>query len=268
VDERAVVRPQAADPGPPLPLGRVVHESRQEVREIRMAADPGWLHLRLHLDHPVEGELRLGFDVVPGGAPRLPGSPAADGKSDYAIVLDLDGDAGQAYVRPALDPLALDSFPLPKGVVQAADRWHRTLLSTNRAMTVPTTGRKLPYETMNAGLLRRGTWDPAEDGFDSLATWEADGQDVIIRIPWLQIGIVDPSSHRALVPVTKPGWPDATGVLARTIELRVVPSRGAAATATLAWDEWNVVDARERLKAGHEVYAEAVREVSVDSSRT
>ncbi len=258
----------ATDPGPPRPRGRVVEESRDEVREIRMAADPGWLHLRIHLHDPAQGRLRLGFDVVLGGAPRLPGSRTPDGVSDYAMVLDLDGDTGQAYVRPALDPLPLDHSPLPKGVVRTTDGWNEMLLSTNRALTVPTTGEKLPYETMNVGAVRRGDWDPTASGYDSLATWQADGRDVVIRIPWLQIGIADPSSHRALVPVPRPGGPVPRSVPARTVGLRVVPARGESATATLAWDGWNVVRATERLKAGHAAYADALREVSGDTPRT
>jgi hypothetical protein len=252
----------AQDPGPPSPEGRVVHESRQEVREIRLATDPGWLHLRIHLDHPLVGKLRLGFDVVPGGAPRLPGSTRRDGASDYAIVLDGDADEGQAYVRSALDPVPLDSYPLPTGVVRPVDGWNEMLLSTNRAMTLPTTGEKLPYETVNAGALVRGTWDPADDHFDSLATWEADGQDVVIRIPWLQLGIDDPSSHRALVPVADGNRVQAAAIVADPIHLRVEPSRGEPARAMLAWEEWNIVHPIERLKTGIEVFAEALRAVS------
>jgi hypothetical protein len=258
----------AQDPGPPDPEGRVVQESRQEVREIRLATDPGWLHLRIHLDHPLDGALRLGFDVVPGGTARLPGSTRADGVSDYAIVLDSDVGTGQAYVRSELDPLPLDSDPLPKGVIRTTGGWDEMLLSTNRAMRVPTTGEPLPYETMNAGALVRGTWDPADDDYDSLATWDAEGQDVVIRIPWLQLGIDDPSSHRALVPTRDGNRWRATAVAADPIHLRVEPSRGQPATATLAWEVWNVVHPIERLKTGVEVFAEALRAVSDGTPQT
>jgi hypothetical protein len=258
----------AQDPGPPAPQGRVVQESRQEVREIRLATDPGWLHLRIHLDHPLAGTLRLGFDVVAGGAPRLPGSAHHDAVSDYAIVLDADASTGQAYVRSALDPVPLDSSPLPDGVLRPVDGWNEMRLSTNRVMTLPTTGEKLPYETMNAGALVRGTWDPADDAFDSLATWNVNGQDLVIRIPWLELGIDDPSSHRALVPVATGNGLRATAVVADPIRLRVEPPNGAPATATLAWEEWNVVHPIERLKSGVEIFAEALRAVSDGSPQT
>ena len=66
-----------------------------------------------------------------------------------------DGDAGQAYVREALEPLPLDFWPLQDGVIRTVDGWSRVLLSTNRALTIPTTGEQLPYETMNVGALWR-----------------------------------------------------------------------------------------------------------------
>ena len=226
---------------------------------MRLATDPSWLHLRIHLDRPAEGTLRLGFDLVPGGADELPGSGARDGASDYAVVLDLERRSGQAYVRQALEPLHLDFSPLPAGVVRSVDGWNEMLLSTNREQTIPTTGETLPYETFDVGMLRHGTWNPAASDFDSRATWRTSGNDVVLRIPWLQLGVIDPSSHRALVPVVRDGVPTATAVPFRHVTLRVVPSRGEAAVARLAWDGWNRVQSTERLKAGAEAYVEALR---------
>ena len=100
---------KANDAGPAEPLGRVVQESRDEVREIRLATDPSWLHLRIHLDNPPAGTVRLEFDVVP--------EPA--GRSDYAIVLDVAAGTGQAYVRPELDLLSLDSRRCPRASCSA-----------------------------------------------------------------------------------------------------------------------------------------------------
>lgn len=242
---------KASDAGPAEPLGRVVQESRGLVREIRLATDPSWLHLRIRLDNEPTKTLRLEFDVVP--------KPAA--RSDYAISLDIANGTGQAYVRPELDPLVLDFSPLPDGVVQREGDWNRMLLSTNRELTIPTTGERLPYETMNVGALRQGTWNPDAEEYDSLATWRVDGKDVIVRIPWMQLGIVDPSSRQALVPVVQDGTPTATTVDVPAIAVRVIPEQGAAATAKLAWDVWNVVAPVERFKRGYRRYSEALEQV-------
>ena len=45
------------------------------------------------------------------------------------------------------------------------------------------------------------------------------------------------------------------------VGLRVVPPTDGTARATLAWDGWDVVHPTERLKAGHEAYAQALRDV-------
>src|SRR5262249_45238191 len=105
------------------------------------------------------------------------------------------------------------------------------------------------------------TWDPASPDYDSRATWQVDGQDVRIRIPWMQLGIVDPSSRRALVPRMRDGAPAATTVPVPKVGLRVVSPTDGSARASLAWDEWNVVHPTERLKAGSEAYAQALQDV-------
>jgi hypothetical protein len=151
-------------------------------------------------------------------------------------------------------------------VIHSADGWNQMLLSTNRALVVPTTGRRLPYETMNAGLLRRGTWDPASHDYDSLATWQASGKDMTIRIPWMQLGIVDPSSRTALVPRVRDGRAVATTVPVQAVGLRVRSTRDGTARAELTWEGWNVVHPTERLKAGVETYARALRDVEASPS--
>ena len=115
---------------------------------------------------------------------------------------------------------------------------------------------------MDVGRLRRGSWDAGSRDYDSRATWQASGRDVTIRIPWMQLGIVDPSSHRALVPRLRNGTPVATTLPVPHIGLRVVSPIDGTAGAELAWDGWNVVHPAERLKAGVEAYADALRDVS------
>lgn len=43
-------------------------------------------------------------------------------------------------------------------------------LTTNRPLTVPSTGRRLPMEFLDVGALRRGETDPGRPGYDSRAT--------------------------------------------------------------------------------------------------
>jgi hypothetical protein len=56
--------------------------------------------------------------------------------------------------------------------------------------------------------------------------------------------------------------PVATTVPVPKVGLRVVSASDGTARATLTWDGWNVVHPIDRLKAGHEAYAQALRDVS------
>ncbi len=87
-----------------------------------------------------------------------------------------------------------------------------------------------------------------------------------IRIPWMQLGIVDPSSHRALVPRLRDGRPVASAVPISAVGLRALSSRDGEARARLTWDGWNTVRATERLKTGASVFGQALGEV--DSPRS
>jgi hypothetical protein len=213
--------------------------------------------LRLRLDEAPAGAIRLGFDVVAGGAARLPGSGRPDGASDYALVLDAQRRSGQAWVRHGIDPLPLDAA-IPPLTNDPVDGWVRAVLSQNRSLRVPTTGAQLPHEIQQVGAVRFGNWDPKDPGYDSHATWRVDGREVRIRIPWLQLGLADPSSKRALVP--RSNRTATTAPVAR-IRLAVEADR-AVATADLTWDAWDRVEYTERLKVGHGQLVDALRDVA------
>lgn len=236
---------------------RAVSEGRRGVREVAVSTDEAFLHVRVRLDAPPDGPLTLGFDSVPGGVGTRPdGEP--DATSDHVTVLG-PGATGQAYVRRALDPLQLDGVPVP----DEGRAWHPLRLTTNRALVVPGTGTRPPErrapEYQEVGRLRRGETRPGRPGYDSGASWRVDGRDVVVRVPWAQLGMADPSSRQALVPAA-----DGTATT-RTVDrlgLVVDAGDGPVVTEGVVWEPWNRVYWRERLKAGAQVLADAYAAVS------
>ncbi|GAA1027075.1 hypothetical protein GCM10009557_07000 [Virgisporangium ochraceum] len=215
--------------------------------------DEAYLHLEIRLDRPMPGPVTVGMDPLPAirgePPPTVTGSPApagaGDGNADAALVLDVTARTGQAWIRTGLDPLPLD-FPAPPGArPDPVAGWQRYQLVTNRPLTVPTTGRRLPMEILDVGRLPHGHWDPANPHYDSRALWHADGAVLRLRIPWAFAGFADPSSKRVLVPaaidrtVTSPGVTISVTTAGRTTTL-----------GTVTWDDWQRVGYRERLKAG------------------
>jgi hypothetical protein len=230
---------------------------------VTATVDESYLHLRVTVGDSAPSTLTLGFDVLPEmtGAPA-PGS--GDRRADAAFVLDLAARKGQAYLRTELDPMPLD-YPVP-----AADRapapagWAAFQLVVNRALTVPTTGEKLPAELLDTGVLRHGPWQPGAKDSDSRALWHRAGDDLVVRVPWAMLGFADPSAHRVAVP--------SGGGQGRVAELTTQVSPGVAvtvsatgtdqATATVTWPSWQRAYFDERLKDGADLFRDALADVT------
>jgi hypothetical protein len=216
-------------------------------RRVTARVDESSVRLRIGLGTPVPGTLTIGFDVLPG----LTGSPApgtADRSADAAFFLDTVARTGQAYLRKQLDPLPLDVAVPVAERGPAAIGWQRVELIVDRALTVPSTGEKLPAELQNAGLLRYGS-----TAVDSRALWERDGDDLVVRVPWAMLGFADPSKHMV-------GVPDG-----RKLTLQAAPGIGVTVSATgtdqaagnVTWVNWNRTYYTERLKQGAEQFRDA-----------
>jgi hypothetical protein len=221
-------------------------------RRVVARVDESYVRLDITLGSPRPSALTLGFDVLPG----LTGSPApgtGDRAADAAFTLDLVARTGQAYLRDRLDPLPLD------GVVPAVERgpapdgWRRFELVVNRALTIPTTGEKLPAEIQDAGFLRYGTW-----AADSRNLWQTDDGHLSVRVPWAFLGYADPSTHRVGVPRE------------RTLTTQVSPGVGVTvsaagtdqATGHVTWVNWNRPYYTERLKNGAGQFRDAALDVT------
>ncbi len=251
--------------GPPGTAATTVADDADgwPVRRATARIDESYVHLRLTLTDPVPASVTIGMDVLPGlrGAPA-PGSD--DTSSDAALTLNLADHTGQAYLRTELDPMPLD-YPVPATARgPAPDGWKPFQLIVNRDLTVPATGRKLPVELFDAGVLRYGRWDQASPSADSRNLWYRDGDDIVIRVPWALAAYADPSSHRVHLPKPMP-WPDTSMLSTQTspgIGLTASATRTGQPIGTVHWDDWTRVYYAPRLKKGAEAFRDALVELS------
>jgi hypothetical protein len=246
---------------------QVIYEGRSGLREVRAVKDEGYLYLRLILDDPgvwKKAPITIGLDVLSGGNGGLPSLPGQDPEADYAIVLG-PGKIGQAYVRASNDQFAI-LYGKGKGYVTYSEAalqegsgvWDPEELITNKPQTIPSTQEKLPAESFNAGQMRYGTTDPSKKDFDCRAAWRAD-QCVEIRLPYEAIGFSDPSSLQAL----RVGLDGAlTTEPVSRVEISVSIGSTLYQTNGYGWDPWQKVAWHERIKAGAEVYARAIADVT------
>ena len=265
----------AMDPaGPPdaVPQRLVTTDGGWPARQVTATVDEAYLHLRIALGATPPSALVVGLDVLPA----LTGAPApgtGDRRADAAFTLDLSSRAGRAYLRDELDPMPLDYAVPAAARAPAPTGWKAFQLIVNRRLTIPSTGERLPIELQDAGVLRYGSWDPADPDADSRSLWHRHGDDLIVRVPWAMAGFADPSAHRVAVPrvaVPRNRGRGAAGPTAA--ELTTQPSPGVTvvlsaagtdqSTGTVTWPAWQRPYYTERLKQGADDFRDALVEVA------
>jgi len=234
---------------------RTAAESPTDVRQLDVRTDESFVELRLRLERPLDTPLRLGFDVVPGGR-QLPGG-GGSAVHDVAVALDPAAGTGKASVRGELDPVRLDGLAADDVPVAGLDGWSPQRLTTNRAFTIPVLRTSTPAEFLPVGELRRGTWDPTAPDYDSRATWQVDGLDVRLRLPWSMLLMADPSSRTAVVP--DQGRP--VGVQVDQITVVADTGRGVVPAGAVRWEAWQKATSRERVKVGVQPFVDAMAEL-------
>jgi hypothetical protein len=207
-----------------------------KLAKVTMDADASYVNLDVRYRGGVPREpLTVSADTVPGGT-----GSASDGGSDWRIEVDPRAGSARALVREALAPARLDTWePLP----QAGEPWQLYRLITNRSYPGV---EDSTMEYQDVGALVRGSWDPADPAYNSLATWRVKGDTITLRIPWPMLGISDPSSRTAL----GEGNPPATQVLDQGMALSLSVGGGVPYRTRFAWPTWDETTWTERPKAG------------------
>jgi hypothetical protein len=225
-------------------------EGAWPARRVAARVDESYVQLRITLGGSLPDALTLGFDVLPD----LTGSPFAgntDRRSDAVLALNLIAHTGQAYLRDRLDPMPMDYLVPAARRGPAPSGWKPFELVVDRTLTVPSTGEKLPIELQNAGLLRYGSWTPADPGADSRSLWRLDGDDLIVRVPWALLAFADPSSHEVGVPKRDDGGRATLATqVSPGITMSVAASGSVQDVGQVAWVNWNRPYYAERLKQG------------------
>lgn len=132
-----------------------------------------------------------------------------------------------------------------------------------------------PYRDIPAGQLPRGSSDPASTDYNSLAMWQAKGNVVEMRIPWMLLGFADPSS----LTVISYGEKNGKLLTEKVKGIRFVPWIVDRATQEVrglgdgsdvvdiskrplySWKPWNEVSYQERLKQSYAIMQQAFREL-------
>ncbi|NKI24339.1 hypothetical protein HFN20_24545 [Paenibacillus dendritiformis] len=246
------------------------------IREMWATHDEAYVYLALKLDKPFDPKtqkLHIGSSVLEGGnrtMPELPGLKLDEGletlitlgtdqESEIRIASNYDfnnrlyGPSGYWMVEPDKKELQDNS-----GIFNP---WK---LAVSLKMEPPDTRTAHPFQDVTVGKLIRGTNNPRDEQYQSLASWQYSGDFIEMRIPWMLLGFADPSSKQV---ISYDAVKDKrTFTTVKTEGIRFLPwlsERGQASAGKKAepyaflnipvyqWDEWEQVGYTERLKQSY-----------------
>lgn len=251
-----------------------ITETRYENFDLSVTHDEAYLHLLLkkrdgEWSFP-EDEVNVGFGTLTGGSASADAAPGlAFGEGGIQSLLNIkDRKDARMLINSAYDPHTwlygdqLDYMPDP--VIEDDPRagvflpWR---LALNRPLELPRSGRRIPFEDYEAGVMRYGVGDPSEPEFDSLSDWYVGGDVLEVRIPWTLLGFTDPSTLKVW------DYPYAAdGIKSSEVDgVRIYPdTRPAGATAEetiepfgYTWDGWEEPTYHERKKQSYNILREA-----------
>jgi cbb3-type cytochrome oxidase subunit 3 len=178
-------------------------------KEITMTHDEAYVYINAKLDQPFDSErekLYIGVDTLPGGnkqAKELGGKTLDEGLETLIVL----GKDGESEVRIASNyDMHTRFYGKQKGIfaVKPDDLkdnsgvFNPWKLAVGLEMQAPDSKKYVPFEEVPAGKLIRGTTNPDSPQYNSLAMWQAQGNNVEIRVPWMLLGFTDPSSLQVI----------------------------------------------------------------------
>ncbi|EMA63044.1 hypothetical protein [Halorubrum lipolyticum] len=193
----------------PIRLGDGADAAR-ELTAVRVTSDAAYLSVRLELadlgadiDWTTTNYL-LALGITDRGGRALPYGLSATAPADFVVRLG-GPDASRVTVDPRYDAFAYEygaEAGLDLGRYRDPDPgvFAPLRMVINRGYTVPETGERVPFESVETGRLRYGNGNPDSPEYDSLADVHVSpSSDAIeVRLPWQLLNVADPSRRRRL----------------------------------------------------------------------
>ncbi|MBP1930967.1 hypothetical protein [Ammoniphilus resinae] len=178
-------------------------------KEIWASHDEGYLYLMAKLSKPFDPqnqEVYFGTDTLKGGnrhAPQLHGKTLDEGLE--TLVELSEPEKGRIKIASNYDfhsrlyGKAYGMFPVnPQDFQDNTGIFNTWRLVVNYKLEPPDSRFEHPFSDVEVGELLRGNSDSADPDYNSKAMWQAKGNILEIRIPWMLLGFGDPSSRKVI----------------------------------------------------------------------
>ncbi|GAA0781926.1 family 2 glycosyl transferase [Hathewaya limosa] len=133
-----------------------------------------------------------------------------------------------------------------------------------RESIIPTTGEILKNQDVEVGNLIHGNGNPEDKGYNSLADFNINGDDIEIRIPWLMLNVSNPAKKLVLDDFNKINF--IRGIEIKNINVGAYVAENKvikheASMQRYSWEKWNLPKYHERLKKSYYIMQEAFKNI-------
>ncbi|SFA81052.1 MULTISPECIES: hypothetical protein [unclassified Bacillus (in: firmicutes)] len=261
---------------------RLLYSMRgSKLKETRMSSDEKYLYFLMKYESPLnfkKDDIFLMLDTIGDqGQTEIELSKGKKLKTDLGIdfLISLkDENNASITVDSYYDSFyyqygeMLKMIPkAPYAHVKNNGVFHPIRLALNKELVIPTTGKKIPFQSYETGELKFGNANPINQKYDSLTDISINEDHTVIegRIPWQLLNVKDPSQKEVMGDLWKQGLTgsrkisDIGVVVAFSENEKLLYTQPETSHATITrdsvaiynWDDWDEPRYYERLKESY-----------------
>ena len=234
---------------------------------LKATQDERYLYLMVEFDLSQSNQqLYIGIDTIPdqGNLSSFDNHLTLSGGADFLITI---GETARMQVDPYYDAFShlysnvLNMVEPPIGMlVKNSGLFTNMYHALSKKLTIPGTLEQIPFSKYEAGLLRSGISDPNHDDYDSLSDYYLSSTFVEIRIPYLLLNIMDPST-KTIISDFK-GQTSFTAESIDTIYIGAGFGSSHIALSPYTLMEWEMPTYHERLKQSYDIIKETFKNLN------
>lgn len=170
-----------------------------------------------------------------------------NGKDNSAVLVDSYYDSFQYSYSVQTSFFEI----VPEQLTKNSGCFNPIYLAMNRPLHMPETGVTTEFERFDTGKLRYGNGDQKSADYNSQSDFFAGADFVEIRLPWMLLGFMDPSTKEVVSDfnVKQAIVPEFTDGV--KIGVCRAEGRGNVPMNLYSWDNWDIPETHERLKQSY-----------------
>jgi hypothetical protein len=197
----------------------------------------------------------IGIDTIPnqGNSTAINSELTFDRNVDFLISI---GSESRIQVDPYYDAFShlyadvLEMIERPQGIdIKNSGLFVNMYHALSNELSIPITNEIIPFSKYEAGLLTSGISDPTDPKYNSLSDYFRTNQYIELRIPYLLLNIMDPSSKTRMANFK--GENVFEGENFESIYIGASLSNSTMSLNSYIWDTWNYPLYHERLKQSY-----------------